>query len=83
MPGFAGIAGPDLLDWAPDPRVAMAVGKTLAIGRQKRGSGSSRYAELTMKDPNCPQTWARRNDNDEPGIRRRVMYLGDAYPTFE
>ena len=46
-------------------------------------SGSSRYAELTMKDPNCPQTWARRNDNDEPGIRRRVMYLGHAYPTFE
>jgi hypothetical protein len=36
LPGFAGIAGPDLLDWEADTRVAMAVGKTLAIGVRKR-----------------------------------------------
>jgi len=40
LPGFAGIAGPDLLDWAEDPRVAMAVGKTLAKkSGQQRGVG--------------------------------------------
>jgi hypothetical protein len=60
LPGLGGIAGPDLLDCAADPRVAIAVGKTLANWRQRkvvllRGW----YAVLTMKDLNFLQTWTR------------------------
>ncbi len=55
-PGLAGIVGPDLLDWAADPRVAMAVGKTLADQSQQKACGIW-YTKLTMKDLNFLQTW--------------------------
>jgi len=53
---LAGIVGPDLLDWAADPRVAMAVGKTLADQSQQKACGIW-YTKLTMKDLNFLQTW--------------------------
>jgi hypothetical protein len=55
---LAGIEGPDLLDWVADPRVAMAVGKTLENWRQRKVV-LGWYAVLTMKDLNFLQTWTR------------------------